>query len=326
MPHRSDTPVLLHRRFDDFEELTVAARLWDIDLLQLDTGCFQGETLQAAAGRVLLSEGRFGRVLKQQGTAPKAMRTFVIPATREVRFKWRGLDVEPDDLLVFPQDGELHCISQPDFHVFTVSLPESLLYETAKMADATRFLEMLLHERMRCPSPLMACLREYLRGVIQTMKEDAQLLNNSAVVRDWQCEIPLRLVKAMTAADTSTKILPVGKRQRAIKRAEQYIMQFQNRPLTVSDVCQAANVSERTLQYAFIEQIGVTPRAYLKAVRLNGVRRDLKHAHPHAVRINEIASHWGFWHMGQFAADYRRHFCELPSQTLSTADERTDSG
>jgi AraC family transcriptional regulator, ethanolamine operon transcriptional activator len=321
MPHRSDTSVLLHRWFDDLEELTVAARLWDIELSQLDTGRFEGEILQAAAGRVLLSEGRFGRVLKQQGTAPKSMRTLVIPATQEVRFKWRGLDVEPDDLLVFPQDAELHAISQPDFHVFTVSLPESLLYKAAKMADATRFPEMLCHDRVRCPSPLMARLREHLRGVSQAAKEDAQLLSHSAVLHELQSEIPLLLVKAMTAADASTEILPVGKRERAIKRAEQYITQFQNQPLTVSDVCQATNVSERTLQYAFLEQIGVTPRAYLKAVRLNGVRRDLKHANPHAARINEIAGHWGFWHMGQFAADYRRQFGELPSQTLSTASE-----
>jgi AraC family ethanolamine operon transcriptional activator len=34
--------------------------------------------------------------------------------------------------------------------------------------------------------------------------------------------------------------------------------------------------------------------------------------------INEIANRWGFWHMSQFAADYRRFFGELPSETLRT--------
>ena len=31
--------------------------------------------------------------------------------------------------------------------------------------------------------------------------------------------------------------------------------------------------------------------------------------------IIDAASRWGFWHMGQFAADYRRKFGELPSET-----------
>jgi len=29
-----------------------------------------------------------------------------------------------------------------------------------------------------------------------------------------------------------------------------------------------------------------------------------------------VANAWGFWHMGQFARDYRRLFGELPSDTL----------
>jgi AraC-like DNA-binding protein len=32
--------------------------------------------------------------------------------------------------------------------------------------------------------------------------------------------------------------------------------------------------------------------------------------------VNEIAARWGFDHAGNFAADYRRLFGELPSQTL----------
>jgi len=32
--------------------------------------------------------------------------------------------------------------------------------------------------------------------------------------------------------------------------------------------------------------------------------------------VAEIANAWGFWHMGQFARDYRFMFGELPSETL----------
>ena len=73
-----------------------------------------------------------------------------------------------------------------------------------------------------------------------------------------------------------------------------------------------------TLVHAFREHLGVTPKAYLRAHRLNGVHRDLVEAGPGAV-IADVTNCWGFWHMGQFAADYRQHFQELPSETLAGA-------
>ncbi|MCW5625811.1 MAG: helix-turn-helix domain-containing protein, partial [Burkholderiales bacterium] len=84
---------------------------------------------------------------------------------------------------------------------------------------------------------------------------------------------------------------------------------------TVAELCVEIEVCRRTLQYAFQDILGVSPVQYLRAVRLNGVRRALRRAGPDA-RIGDIAAEWGFWHLSQFAADYRRMFGELPSQTL----------
>ncbi len=74
-------------------------------------------------------------------------------------------------------------------------------------------------------------------------------------------------------------------------------------------------VSWRTLDYAFREVFGVTPKQYLQATRLDCVRKELCRNGP-AVKITEVAAEWSFWHMGKFAADYRRQFGELPSETL----------
>ena len=32
--------------------------------------------------------------------------------------------------------------------------------------------------------------------------------------------------------------------------------------------------------------------------------------------VTDIANNWGFWHLGDFARNYRREFDELPSETL----------
>jgi AraC-like DNA-binding protein len=48
------------------------------------------------------------------------------------------------------------------------------------------------------------------------------------------------------------------------------------------------------------------------ALRLSGVHRGLKNADPISTTITDLTNRWGFWHMSQFVADYRRFFGELP--------------
>jgi AraC family ethanolamine operon transcriptional activator len=83
-----------------------------------------------------------------------------------------------------------------------------------------------------------------------------------------------------------------------------------------SQLCQLAHVSERTLQYAFRERFGVSPAAFLKARRLAAAHRALLVADVSGTTVGNIIAEFGFWHLGQFGADYRRVFGETPSTTL----------
>ena len=86
--------------------------------------------------------------------------------------------------------------------------------------------------------------------------------------------------------------------------------------LRLVDLCTAGQISERTLNNLFRKEFGLTPKAYVKGQRLFRVHKDLWHASSSRTSVTAIANHWGFWHMGQFAADYRKLFGELPSETL----------
>jgi AraC family ethanolamine operon transcriptional activator len=108
-------------------------------------------------------------------------------------------------------------------------------------------------------------------------------------------------------------------RRAVARRAEEYMEAHLHLPRTVREICAAIDVSERTLEYAFREQFGLGPLAYYKARRLNAVREQLKRAKPEATAIHAVACRWGFRHTGGFAADYRRQFGELPSQTVRDA-------
>lgn len=85
--------------------------------------------------------------------------------------------------------------------------------------------------------------------------------------------------------------------------------------MTVQRLCRHTGVSKRTLEYAFDEQIGVSPKQFINSIRLNAVRKQHRSGTVH--KVVDAANAWGFWHMGQFARDYRKLFGELPSATLS---------
>jgi AraC-like DNA-binding protein len=100
------------------------------------------------------------------------------------------------------------------------------------------------------------------------------------------------------------------------RRVTSYIDDHAERELTLSDLVVVSGVSARTLYSRFSESYGIGPMAYLKRVKLRRCREDLLCAAPDTEFVGDIAARWGFYHLSSFARDYRRHFGELPSETL----------
>ena len=101
-----------------------------------------------------------------------------------------------------------------------------------------------------------------------------------------------------------------------VKMAEESALSQTEDHLYVSDLCRATGVSERTLEYAFKEVMGLTPVTYLIRLRLHRVRRALLAATQGTTTVSTEALDWGFWHFGEFSRAYRDCFGELPSDTL----------
>jgi transcriptional regulator GlxA family with amidase domain len=101
-----------------------------------------------------------------------------------------------------------------------------------------------------------------------------------------------------------------------VKLAEDYALSHTGEHLYVSDLCRVAAVSERTLEYAFKEVLGMRPVNYLIRLRLHRVRQALLAATHGSTTVSAEALNWGFWHFGEFSRAYKECFGELPSDTL----------
>jgi AraC-like DNA-binding protein len=101
-----------------------------------------------------------------------------------------------------------------------------------------------------------------------------------------------------------------------VKAAEDHVLSRIDEPVQITDLCRAAGVSERGLQYAFKEVMGLSPRDYLVRLRLHRVRQALLAASQRTSTVSVEALKRGFWHFGEFSRAYRDCFGELPSETL----------
>ena len=169
-----------------------------------------------------------------------------------------------------------------------------------------------------CNPEIMQLLRKTLQTICLTVDNNPGLLNNSTDLQDIiTFEIPYLLSTALMQSEIQDiKVMPT-KRSYALKTAIDYIQATPHNNISLSAFCAENNINERTLQRAFLEHYGITAKSYAKAHRLNHVFKTLSASDSSDTRISDIASNHGFWHMGQFAADYRLHFGELPSETLN---------
>ncbi|MEV7554752.1 helix-turn-helix transcriptional regulator [Amycolatopsis sp. NPDC089917] len=99
-----------------------------------------------------------------------------------------------------------------------------------------------------------------------------------------------------------------------VRRAVAFIEANADLGLTVPDIAHAANVTPRALQLAFRRHLDTTPLAYLRRVRLDHARDDLRTA-ADGRTVADIAARWGFTST-RFTQLYREAYGDLPSQTL----------
>jgi AraC family ethanolamine operon transcriptional activator len=158
-------------------------------------------------------------------------------------------------------------------------------------------LRQLLDDGAASGTPLSSLARNNLQAAVL-----ASLFDVGALPADGQIDMPTR-----------------GRRQSIVSEAREYVLANRDRAINVPELCERLHVSRRTLQYCFQDVLGMAPATYLRTIRLNGARRDLCNASLESRSVQDVAAAWGFWHLSQFATDYRKLFGMRPSDTLKAA-------
>ena len=104
---------------------------------------------------------------------------------------------------------------------------------------------------------------------------------------------------------------------RIVAGAEAFLHAHPARPIYTEQLCAALAISPASLGEAFRQVLGIAPHRFLKLRRMAMVRAALGGGEGPAPLVKSVALDHGFWHMGQFALDYRVLYGETPTETLA---------
>lgn len=169
--------------------------------------------------------------------------------------------------------------------------------------------------------------RPFLRA-IDLIHEEAHLpdgMSKNATLSTRMAQLARNALLVCQPHDFSEELAAPARQvlPRTIQHAVEFIEAEPDQVMTVTDVAAAACLSVRAVEEGFKRHIGLSPMAYVRETRLARVHGDLVEADPETATVSQVATRWGFVHLGRFTQAYRLKYGTLPSQTLRSGPSQT---
>jgi len=101
------------------------------------------------------------------------------------------------------------------------------------------------------------------------------------------------------------------------RRAYRYLLaNLERRDLSVREIAREISVTERALQTAFKNFIGLTPTEVIRRRRMELIHAELS-SQTNDKSVLSVANKWGVMHRSTLVNGYRKYFDEVPSATLA---------
>ena len=214
-----------------------------------------------------------------------------------------GREVQPDDMQCYPTGAELLYSADVDARWVVIQVDLDGLGKHNQSIDLGSgcFGNLSLDPRTA------AQLRRCISSVVDDARCGESVETGEEALVATIGEV---LAQREHASDAARDRCDLITRATALLRADMCCLYNSDR------TCQTLGVSERVLQLAFRQCLGVSPSRWHLALRLNSVRRVLSGSDARSATVTSVAGMFGFEHLGRFSQAYRDQFCETPSATL----------
>lgn len=300
----------------DFDQLAGFFTGWNGRFEQLSAGRFEGRLSVAHGRTVRLESVDCNQVILARGRGEPGMFSIYIVTPANAGGLWQGRRLTPGQLVVQGPEAETNHITARRITSVGYTLRAGDAEAAARSLLGNEFEGLPISWAALTPPPeLYRELNAQFHRLLALALNDPTILT-SAEGSQLEQEAIRAVVKSVVPAGSPFLGISAPQRVVVVRRAEELMRSRLHEPLGIVDLCGRLGVSARTLRRAFLERFGLGPMTYYRRIRLNATRTALKGGSPHGVA--EVARRFGFHHLGNFAADYRRLFSERPSETRAS--------
>ncbi len=302
--------------YSDFDMMAESVIAWDQKYDHIGRGPFEGRLSQVVLNTLQVGRVRWKPGIMQRGSAPMHSWVIAFPTAAEGSLHVRGQQVGRGQPILVGPCEDIAFIANGSTELALAAIPIGQIEHWMQVRRGAPGLDRKYLNR-----PWAIGEREVVQRGFKLAKLLKALMSRAdgdasadvlAAIESQVVDVVLGIVPATDVAE------PLHRRARVAMKLRDMLMGSVETPPNISAMCEALGVRERTLFLTCTEAFGRPPKALLLELRLNAVRRAL--AHPSGERtVTGVASRFGFWHFGEFSAEYKRQFGELPSATLSRA-------
>jgi AraC family ethanolamine operon transcriptional activator len=283
---------------------------WQQEYDQTSRGNFYGSITELPFDDLQVFKEHTSQALQQKCVVWPDSVWLGIPLAEQEESRINGLTIGNDSIMCRPGSCEFELTTPQGYDLFGLVMEQSSLMKMANIHGMDlNWKELTEHGRLGVPAKTLQAIRFLLARLLSAGRLGA----SPRLQHDMVMMALLEVLKVETPKPAKTP--SYYHRKQVVDVARQFLDHHLDEAVTVTQLCEIANVSRRTLQYSFESILGISPIQYLRISRLNGVRRDLVKAKG-AQSVSNLAAQWGFWHLSQFAKDYKQLFGEQPSHTL----------
>jgi AraC family ethanolamine operon transcriptional activator len=289
---------------------------FDVRLDQLSQGKFHGKVKIIKTPGMLIFEESYLRKSVVQGSTPQEymlLGTNIAPHRSELR--WCGTVIDQKRFACSAPGAPMDFVMPDKSHDICMLIkPDVLAPAISQQAFNTLNRSKTIGFSATAGQRLVTALIRAMRSATKNPEQ----LNDSYMVKSLESRILEELSSCIEGSNPSVKTQPLSKRMSHVRKAIGFAERSVG-PVTTVELAMAAGISMRSLEYAFLNVLEISPYQYLRFHRLNAAHRELVLADPNHLTVTDIALRWGFNHPGRFSVIHRQFFDEKPSETLRRA-------
>ena len=311
--HAPPTAAFIERTVDDVEALFEGeeGEEWELEHVQLTPAPLGAWYRIVPLPDLTIHWYRCNAALHVREYHKRDLVYLAIPLSADNPFRWRGIDLNADQALLYHPGQEHDYILPRNVRFMGISLGRRLFRRMGWNLDEAPLLRMDQRNVARLAAEANRVTQSVLRNDVS--KESLEVM---------QERLALHLEKLLAPAlnDRGAASVSPSESPRLYELAcaarQEMLSGGLTKKLDVDQLAATVATSTRTLYRAFRHCYGVGPYEYHTLLRFQAFRRMARMEGFRRGIVTDMALEYGFSHLGRFASAYRRHYGELPRDSI----------